>query len=86
MFNVSDYNSRIYAYENDLSSVYSMKAWQDKGFSIYAIVQYHVNKILQIKTKFAGVRYSDEHVTGTGNDRRSGYLFGDIKFEVLVKI
>ena len=86
IFNTDDYNSRVYAYENDLSSVYTMKAWNDKGYAMHLIVQYHVNKIVQIKTKFAGVRYSDEHVTGTGNDRRSGYLFGDIKFEVLVKI
>ncbi len=86
MFNVSDYNSRIYAYENDLSSVYSMKAWQDKGFSIYAIVQYHVNKILQIKTKFATVRYSDIHSSGSGVDEISGQLFNEIKLEVSLKI
>ncbi|MFM6983921.1 MAG: ComEA family DNA-binding protein [Chitinophagaceae bacterium] len=86
VFNVSDYNSRIYAYENDLSSVYSMKAWQDRGISIYAIVQYHVNKIVQIKTKFATVRYSDIHSTGSGVDEISGQLFNEIKFELTLKI
>lgn len=86
VFNTDDYNSRLYAYENDLSAVHTMKAWNDKGYAMHWIVQYHVNKIVQIKTKFAGVRYSDYHVSGTGHDQRSGYLFGDIKFEVLVKI
>ncbi len=86
VFNTDDYNSRLYAYENDLSAVYTMKAWNDKGYAMHWIVQYHVNKIVQIKTKFAAVRYSDYHVSGTGHDQRSGYLFGDIKFEVLVKI
>jgi len=81
-----DWNSRIYAYENDLSSVYSMKAWQDRGISIYAIVQYHVNKIVQIKTKFATVRYSDIHSTGSGVDEISGQLFNEIKFELTLKI
>lgn len=86
VFNSSDYNSRIYAYENDLSSVYSMKAWQDKGFAFYTILQYHVNKILQIKTKFATIRYSDIHSSGSGADAISGQLFNEVKFEITLKI
>lgn len=86
VFHVSDFNSRIYAYENDLSSVYAMKAWQDKGVAFYTILQYHVNKILQIKTKFASIRYSDIHESGSGADAISGQLFNEVKFEITLKI
>lgn len=85
-FNITDYNSRIYAFENDLSSIYAIKAWQNKGVAFYTILQYHVNKILQIKTKFASIRYSDIHESGSGADAISGTVFNEVKFEISLKI
>lgn len=86
IFNTDDFNSRVYAYENDLSGVYTMKAWQDRGYAAQCLVQYHVNKIVQIKTKFAGIRYSDYHVSGSGPDQCSAFNFGELKFELHIKI
>ena len=86
LFNTDDFESRVYAFENDLSSVFSIKAWQNRGMACYCIVQYHVNKILQIKTKFATVRYSDYHTSGSGADTVKGYQFNEVKFELTIKI
>jgi hypothetical protein len=86
LFNTDDFESRIYAFENDLSSVFSIKAWQNRGMACYCIVQYHVNKILQIKTKFATVRYSDYQTSGSGADIVKGYQFNEVKFEMTIKI
>lgn len=86
VFSIDNFNCRIYAFEKDLSSTFKMNAWQNKGCSYYFILQYHVNKNFEIKTKFAGVRYFNVQTIGSGIDQINSNRQHEIKIELQYKI
>lgn len=51
MFETGGYNARIYAYERDLLSYYSIPAFYDKGIRHYLLAQYKITKSLQVWVK-----------------------------------
>jgi len=50
-FATDDYSSRVYAYERDLSSFYSIPAHFDQGQRNYLLVQYNYKKAVKIQLK-----------------------------------
>lgn len=50
-FSTDDYSSRVYAYERDLSSFYSIPAHFDHGQRNYLLVQYNYRKAVKIQLK-----------------------------------
>lgn len=85
-FNCDDFNSRIYAHENDFSGSNPFKVWQDRGNAISINLQHHVNKHIQINFRFAGIRYDDIEEIGSGLDAISGNRVNEIKIELKTKI
>ena len=52
IFETGGYNARIYAYERDLLSYYSIPAMYDKGIRHYLLMQYKISKSIQIWFKY----------------------------------
>lgn len=50
-FSTDDYSSRVYAYERDISSYYSIPAHFDQGQRNYILVQYNYKKSVKIQCK-----------------------------------
>jgi hypothetical protein len=50
-FSTDDYSSRVYAYERDLSSYYSIPAHFDQGHRNYLLLQYNYKKAVKIQLK-----------------------------------
>jgi hypothetical protein len=50
-FSTDDYSSRVYAYERDLSSYYSIPAHFDQGYRNYLLLQYNYKKAVKIQLK-----------------------------------
>lgn len=53
-FSTDNYTSRIYAYERDLSSFYSIPAHFDVGDRSYLLLQYNYKKAVKIQAKIIG--------------------------------
>ncbi|NOR87978.1 MAG: hypothetical protein GQ527_10245, partial [Bacteroidales bacterium] len=53
LFDVEDYDSRIYAYENDLLYVFSIPAYYNRGIRVYGLMSYKINGSLQFWLKIA---------------------------------
>ena len=80
-FETDGYNSRLYAYENDVLYGYSIPVFYDKGFRYYVNINYDVNKKLSVWGRFAQTVYPDKNVIGSGLD----LINGNAKSEVTLQ-
>lgn len=81
-FETDNYDSRIYAYENDVLYSYSIPAFFDKGFRYYLNFNYDINKKLSIWFRWAQTVYGNKQTVGSGLDEISGNKKSDIKLQI----
>ena len=83
-FETDDYNSRIYAYENDVLYSYSIPAFFDQGFRYYLSLNYDWGKKLTFWLRWAQTIYKNRDTVGSGLDEIPGNRRSDVKFQVRV--
>ncbi|MBC7913474.1 MAG: hypothetical protein H7Y07_05055, partial [Pyrinomonadaceae bacterium] len=81
LFDTPGFNSRIYAFENDVLYSYSMPAYQNKGMRFYVNGRYQVNKSTDICFRYAITSYTDLNSIGSGLDKIEGNKKSDIKMQ-----
>ncbi len=81
-FNTSDYDSRVYAYENDVLYAVSFPAYYGKGMRYYAILKMPVYRKLDLWFRIAHTQVSDRNTLGSGNDAISGNKKTDVKMQL----
>ena len=79
-FETDGYNSRLYAYENDVLYGYSIPVFYDKGYRYYVNISYDVNKKLSFWCRFSQTVYPDKNVIGSGLDLIQGHTKSEINF------
>ncbi len=67
-FETDGYNSRIYAYENDVLYGYSIPAFFNKGYRYYINMNYDLRRNLSFWLRWAQTIYSDQNSIGSGLD------------------
>ncbi|MDD4225574.1 MAG: helix-hairpin-helix domain-containing protein [Mariniphaga sp.] len=85
-FNTDSYNSRIYAYENDLLYSFSIPAYSGKGIRTYLNFKYKFNKRLEVWAKLGNTSHNDVETTGSGYNEISGNKKTEVKFQLRLKI
>jgi hypothetical protein len=81
-FEVDDYNSRIYAYENDVLYSFSIPLFQDKGFRYYTNINYDITKKLTLWLRWAQTMYSNRNPIGSGLDLINGNTRSDFRIQL----
>jgi hypothetical protein len=81
-FNTDSYDSRIYAYENDVLYAVSFPAYYGKGFRYYAVAKFPITRNLDAWIRFAQTRVSDRPSIGSGNDEILGDKKTDLKIQL----
>lgn len=71
-FETDGYESRLYAYENDVLYGFSIPVFYDKGYRYYVNFNYAINHRLAIWLRWAQTIYRDKTVIGTGLDEIAG--------------
>lgn len=84
-FETEDYNSRFYAYENDLLYNYAIPVFYGKGYRYYLNLNYDVNKKLSFWLKFAQTIYQDRNSVGSGLDEIKGNTKSEIKLQMMYR-
>ncbi|MBA2498805.1 MAG: helix-hairpin-helix domain-containing protein [Chitinophagaceae bacterium] len=84
-FETDSYNSRLYAYENDVLYNFSIPPFSGKGFRYYLNFNFDINKIFSIYFRFAQTQYKDVNTIGTGNDAIDGKARSEIKFQLIAR-
>jgi hypothetical protein len=78
-FETDDYNSRIYAYENDVLFYYSIPAFFNKGYRYYLNVNYDLDSKISFWLKWSQTIYPDAKSIGSGLDEISGSTKSEIR-------
>lgn len=81
-FETDGYNSRIYAFENDVLYAYSIPVFFGKGYRYYLNIEFKVNKKVAFWARFAQTIYRDKNEIGSGLDVIKGNTKSEIKLEM----
>lgn len=85
-FNTDSYNSRIYAYENDLLYTFSIPAFYGNGFRTYLNLNYKIAKNLDCWFKIGNTLWNDRDVISSGYNEIQGNNKTELKFQLRLKI
>jgi hypothetical protein len=81
----ANYDSRIFAYENDLLYNFSIPAYSGKGSRIYILAKYKLGKTIDLRVRYGQFLFSDTNVIGTNYDEIQGNVKSELKFQVLCR-
>lgn len=85
-FQTDSYNSRIYAYENDLLYSFSIPAFFGKGVRTYINLKYKISDHAEIWFKLANTSCFNVESIGSGYNEISGDRKTDVKFQFRLKM
>jgi len=85
LFNTPTYDSRIYAYENDVLYGYSIPAYYGKGSKVYLVAKCNIIRNLDFWLRIAHTTYSDREVLKSGWDEINGNKLTEIKLQLRYK-
>jgi hypothetical protein len=93
-FETGGYDSRVYAYENDVLFNYSIPSFYGKGFRYYLNLKYNFKKLfrndsparMNVETwlRWAQTMYSNQSTVGTGLDEIQGNKKSEIRFQLML--
>lgn len=81
-FNTPSYNSRIYAYEDDVLYGAGSGIYSGKGMRSYLNIKYHLMKKMDIWGRYALSLYRQTTTIGSGLDEIEGNCKTEVKFQV----
>lgn len=82
-FETEGYNSRLYAFENDVLYNFSIPVFYDKGYRVYFNVNYDLTKKVTIWARWARFVYPDKGVIGSGLDQIRDSHKTEVKFQLM---
>ncbi len=85
-FNTDSYDSRIYAYENDLLYSFSIPSFYGTGFRTYLNLNYKISKNIDCWFKIANTSWTDRDAISSGYNEISGNNKTELKFQLRLKI
>ncbi len=83
-FETDGYNSRLYAYENDLLYSYSIPGFFNKGIRYYGNLNYDLSKHISCWLKWSQTIYRNGHTIGSGLDEISGNTKSEVKLQIII--
>ncbi len=82
IFDTDSYDSRIYAYENDVLNSYSIPSFYNRGFRYYVVLKYKVNKTIDVWVRYSQTVYSNKTTFGSGLDEINDNKRSEIKLQM----
>ena len=82
VFNVSAFDARIYAYENDVLYGFSAPAFQNAGLRFYANGRLRVNRQVDVWARYAVTSYARLNEIGSALDKIEGHIKSDFKLQL----
>lgn len=85
IFKTNSYNTRIYAYENDVLYSFSIPAYYGNGMRYYLTVRYSATRNIDFWVRFAQTQQFDTKTIGTGLDMINANHKSEIKVQMRLK-
>ena len=85
LFETDSYDSRIYAYENDVLYAYSIPAYYYRGARMYGMINYAVNKKTEIWIRYGETFYNNKNTISSGLTEIMGATKSELKVQALYR-
>jgi hypothetical protein len=85
VFETDSYNTRIYAYENDVLYYFSIPAYYSRGTRAYLLAKYSVGRKMDIWFRVAQTFFADQNQLGSGLDLINGPTRSDARIQIRLK-
>ncbi len=85
IFDTDDFDSRIYAYENDLLYEFSIPAFANRGFRTYANLRYRINRFVTAEFRMSRTYFNDRDMIGSALEEINGNHRTDVKAQLRIK-
>jgi hypothetical protein len=85
-FETDGYNSRLYAFENDVLYSYSIPAFFYRGLRYYINFNYHCSKKVSLWLRWAQTMYHNQERIGSGLDLIEGRSKAEIKTQLFYRL
>lgn len=81
-FETDGFDSRIYAFENDVLYSFSIPAFFDKGVRYYVNLNYDLTRKMTVWLRFAQTVYNNRSIVGSGLDEINGNKRSEVKVQM----
>lgn len=85
LYETDDYNSRIYAYENDMRYQFTVPAYYDQGSRTYLLIDYRPIENLTFYLRYAQTYFSTDREIGQNPDTYFGRTRSELKTQLILK-
>jgi hypothetical protein len=85
-FETDDYNSRLYAYENDVLYSFSIPVFYEKGYRYYLNINYDLSRKLSAWFRISQTIYPNRSSIGSGLDEINGNRKTEIKLQMIYRL
>lgn len=85
LFDIPDYNTRIYTYEPEVLYGYSVPAYQGRGMRACLLLKFRISGKADLWLRGGITSYSDRNTVGTGLDMTKGNIRGDLTGQLLIR-
>ncbi len=86
IFDSDDYDSRIYAYENDLLYVFSIPSYYYRGQRAYLMFKYEIGRWADVWIRWGIWSYENRDVISSGLEEITGNRKSDIKIQLKIRL
>ena len=86
LFSTSSWDSRIYAYENDVLYAFSVPAYYGNGQRVYLVARYQINRHFTFWFRIARATWFDRNYMGSGADMVDTNHKTEIKVQMRIKL
>lgn len=86
IFDISDFENRIYSYENDLSQSFSVPSNYGNGQRYYILLKWKIRKNLGFEIKFANTIFYDRNEISSGLNKVEGNQLSELKMQFKIKL
>jgi Helix-hairpin-helix motif len=82
-FETDDFNSRVYAYENDVLYYFAIPVFFDKGYRYYFNLNYDLGKRVSFWLKWSQSIFQDKKALGSGPDEIKGNKKSELRIQAM---
>jgi len=86
LFDIDDFDARIYTYENDVLYFFSVPALQNQGWRTYAMARVKLNRRLSFWVRWSRTTFTNRTTVGSGNDEVDGPTRNDIRLQLRIRL
>ncbi len=85
IFDTDDFNTRIYAYENDILYEFFIPSFANKGSRFYINLRYDATRWLTAELRYARTQFENIDVISSGNNQINGNIQSEVKAQLVFR-